>query len=281
MATSRRKIRNRSYASRQIRQKKLDALLNQMQLTSSVERVHVNFNQSLRSSPLRRVKSLQATPSPTSVAAADSVFWTESTDQFETVYCRPIRDCCVDTSPPAKASTLQGKNWNLFCCTDTTSASALERNPNATLTSQQCDGYVDYQGNHHPHVSTNCQGCIYRQSLFDEGGACQDDELYYDSDYELYSKSYKEEKENHLKTPVARRSLTNHRATNDIVDDQLSCITEESPCTTEDSSPDRQFYMYDYFTRNQQREPTEIPLRTGVNATSESDVGVYVQASLC
>ena len=271
-ATSRRKISNRSYASRKVRQEKLDALLNQMQLTS-LERDRIYFNPPIRSSPLlRRVKSLQANPSPTSVAAADSIFWTDSTDQVETVYCRPIGDCCVDTAPSEKSSSVQDK-WGLFCCNDTTSASAFEQNVNATLTSQECDGYVDYQGNHHPHVSTKCQGCIFRQSHVDKSGACNEDELFYDSDYELYFRSCQEKKQSHLETPK-RRSLTSSSIIGTIVDDQQSCFTEGS-------SPDRQSYMYDYFTSNQQRQPMQNPLRTGLNATPESDVGVYVQVSLC
>jgi hypothetical protein len=221
----------------------------------------------------RRVKSLQATPSPRSVAAADSVFWAEPTDQFEAVYCRPIQECCLDAISPDRS--LQD-NWNLFstpgwCCNDITAANTFDHNQGLAYTSQDCNGYIDYTGQHHPHVPTNCQGCIFRQTIFDGSGVMGDEEFYYDSDYELYSRHSETDVDDHQKTPRSRRVRMSYPPAA-IVDDQQNLDA------TEDSSPDRRTYMYDYFTRNQQQQIV-TPLRTGVNATADVDVAQCVQVS--
>lgn len=263
-----RRVSNRSHASRQVRQAKLNALLNNEEPLQT----------KLPSQPptLRRTKSLQATPSPTSVAAADSAFWSEPTAQFEAAYCRPIQACCATSDSP-DSSTLQD-NWSIlssrgWCCADTTYGASLDNNQSLS-TSQVCDGYIDYVGQHHPHTPTNCQGCIFRQSIFDASGDKGDDELYYDSDCELYAKTSAKNQEEVAQTPRSHHTSHASYSPPRAVDDQQSLDLSEDSC-----SPDRRAYMYDYFTRQQQQQLVHSPLKTGVNATSETDIAACVQVN--
>lgn len=262
---SSRRIRNRSSASKYVRREKINSLLNCAQSPQHIKPSHI------QPLILRRTKSLQTTPSPTSVLS-DTVFWTDSTDQFETVYCQPIQECCTKAESPDR-STLQD-TWTGFsppgwCCNDLTAAATFDNNNQSLATSRVCDGYIDYVGKHHPHEPTNCQGCIFRQSVFDSGGAKANEELYYDSDYELYSRHHEDDANEVPSTPALRRQSRQSYPPSCIVDDQQSWDA------TEDSSPDRQAHMYDYFTRSQQLNYT--PLRTGGDATSDADVAACVQ----
>jgi hypothetical protein len=264
-ARSSRRIRNRSSASKYARRQKINSLLNIAQSRQHIKPSHI------QPSTLRRTKSLQATPSPTSVLS-DTVFWTDSTDQFETVYCQPIRECCNRAESPGR-SALQGP-WTGFsppgwCCNDITTAMTFDNNNQSLATSQVCDGYIDYVGKHHPHEPTNCQGCIFRQSIFDASGGNANEDLYYDSDYELYSRHPAKDANKVPKTPALRSQSRQSYPPSCTIDDQQSWDA------TEDSSPDRQAHMYDYFTRNQQSIYT--PLRKEGNATSDADVAACVQ----
>ena len=274
--TNRRKnARNRSYASHQVRKDKLRELLIGLQLTHHEEAVLLNEQPSLR-----RTKSLQVTPSTNSVAATNNIFWTDSTNQVDSVYCRPIQACINSSSSPNRF--MQGDyTTSAWCCHDVMSPNLIEPNspPTTTLpnTSQvvACNGYVDYAGQHHPHEPTNdCQGCIFRESLFDgsDTRTSNDEELYYDSDYEFYCRYSEEDEEGAVVTPT-RGKYHNHPPSNSLDDQQSFDLTQES-------SPGRHAYMYDYFTSNNQSHQV-ASLKTGMNATPLVDVGDCVQVSSC
>jgi hypothetical protein len=269
---SNRQIRNRSSAPRQIRQQRLNELNNGLSLHSHVDFNNPSPSPSFNSPTLRRVKSLTAapTPSPTSVADTSS-FWTYSTDQGA---WRSIQDCCP--ANPPRAGTFAG-NEGIFssvgwCCNDITTAATFDHHlTQAPSTVQEgCDGYVDYVGTHHPHTLTNCQGCIFRKSLFDGSEMHRDEDLYYDSDCD--DLLGKESRGNfitgtmHQQMAPMSRSKKIRKSFSPIVDAQH----QGQP------SPERQTYMYDYFMRNSNNT---APLRTGICATAETDIGDCVQVS--
>ena len=222
-----------------------------------------------QSPPVRRVKSFQCTPSPTSVT--DAVFWADSTQQE-----MAIQDCCAASDKPDQPAS----QWSLFCCNDITSANTFDymHQVSPKTKFQECDGFIDYSGVHHPHKPQNCRGCAFRSSLFD-GEEKTHDDLYYDSDYEFYLRDdhieddhlegalYLQDDrtvEDEVEIPMARAVRKSYPP--DVVDDQRSL-----DYSVEDASIDRQTYLYDYFMKNQQQP--------GVNDT-DVDAGVRVQVSL-
>lgn len=266
--TSRRKnSRNRSYASRQVRNEKLRELLNGAQLTHHEQAILLHEQPSLR-----RTKSLQVKSSPKSVADTDNIFWTDSTYQMDvdTVYCRPIR-ACINSSPPSTTSA--------WCCHDALSPNLVEPNSPPTHTVPDtspavCNGYIDYAGQHHPHEPNNCQGCIFRQSLFDGShtGTNNDDELYYDSDYEFYCRHSKEDEGDGAIATPTRGNHHNYRPSDSH--------NQQSFDLKQENSPGKHAYMYDYFTRSNPSNQV-ASLNTGMNTTPLVDVGECVQVSSC
>ena len=252
--TSKRQIRNRSSAPRQIRQQKLNELRNRLSLHSHDDCNNPLPSPSCRSPTLHRVKSLIAvpTPSPTSVADTSS-FWAYTTDEVvgnESIFSSSV-------------------GW---CCNGITTAASFDHHlaQEPSTAQEACDGYVDYVGTHHPHTPTNCKGCIYRQSLFDESKTNRDEDLYYDSDcVDLLGK---------LSRGKLIIGLMNQKMT--LMSQSKKKRSSYSPVVDAQQqgqpSPDRKAYMYDYFIK---KSNTTAPLRTGICTTAEADVGANVQVS--
>ncbi|KAL7516680.1 hypothetical protein ACHAWX_001668 [Stephanocyclus meneghinianus] len=270
--SSRRRIQNRSSAPRPIRRRRLDELVNTATIgprpsSDAVTYVAASSHLSPRST-LRRVRSLQAV-SPSSVAAADSSFWAEAADGID---CGPVRDCCPDDRSPIDGGLLSSVgNW---CCYDIIAAAATFDNSNRVAPSVQdkCNGYVDYAGVHHPHTDNNCQGCIFRQSLFDGSELIPSaEDLYYDSDCGDIRNQLRRFQIPDVSTSKARRENRTSYPPEDFTQ-RRRMLAVRNP------SPDRRAHLYDYFMRDVNHR-IATPLRTGVCATSERDIGDCVQVS--
>ncbi|KAL7483611.1 hypothetical protein ACHAW6_009259 [Cyclotella cf. meneghiniana] len=271
--SSRRRIQNRSSAPRPIRRRRLDELVNTATIgprpsSDAVTYAAASSHLSPRST-LRRVRSLQAV-SPSSVAAADSSFWAEAADGID---CGPVRDCCPDDRSPIDGGLLSSVgNW---CCYDIIAAAATFDNSNRVAPSVQdkCNGYVDYAGVHHPHTDNNCQGCIFRQSLFDGSDLIPSaEDLYYDSDCGDIMNQSRRFQIRDGSTSKARRDNRTSYPPEDFTQRRRMLAVR-------DPSPERRAHLYDYFMRDVNHR-IATPLRTGVCATSERDIGDCVQEAL-